>query len=64
MDEPRVTLLESTIRFWQPYTSRPLTQEDARQAVENVVGFFTTLQRWSTVAETPGANSRKEKEAA
>jgi hypothetical protein len=47
----RQDLLENTIRFWQPRSSRPLTREDARQAVENVVGFFTTLQNWSSAAD-------------
>jgi uncharacterized protein len=37
-------LLEETIRFWQPRTSRQLTPEDARQMVENVTGFFTVLK--------------------
>ena len=35
----RLPLLEETIRFWQPRVSRQLTDEDARQMVENVTGF-------------------------
>jgi excisionase family DNA binding protein len=46
----RSPLLEDTARFWQPRASRTLTQEDARQMVENVVGYFATLQRWSAAA--------------
>jgi hypothetical protein len=42
-------LLEKTVQFWQPRASRGLTHEDARQMLENVTGFFTTLQRWSEV---------------
>ena len=52
MAEQRSPLLEDTIQFWQSRTSRPLTHEDARQTVENIVGFFTTLQNWTAAAET------------
>ncbi len=37
MDERRAALLEDTRKFWQARTSRVLTQEDARQAIENDV---------------------------
>jgi hypothetical protein len=47
MDEQRVALIEQTRQFWQPRTSRLLTQEDARQMVANVTGFFATLQEWA-----------------
>lgn len=61
MDEHRAALLEETVAFWQPRSSRQLTGEDARQAVENVTGFFATLQRWAAPVEP---SDRKEKEAA
>jgi hypothetical protein len=57
MDEQRVALLEYTRTFWQARSPRKLTQEDARQAVENVTGFLTTLQEWAAAAETSGAES-------
>jgi len=60
----RLPLLEETIRFWQPRTSRPLTREDARQMVENITGFFTTLQSWSVVATTGSPKPEADKEAA
>jgi hypothetical protein len=60
----RSPLLEETIQFWQPRASRPLTPEDARQMVENVTGFFTTLQRWSAAAETRRTESEADREAA
>jgi hypothetical protein len=59
-----VPLLEDTIRFWQPRTSRRLTQEDARQMVENVTGFFAVLQRWSDAADVRQAHIEAEREAA
>ena len=57
-------LLEETIRFWQPRTSRPLTPEDARQMVENVTGFFTVLKSWSVAADTCPSESEADREAA
>jgi len=64
MAEQRGALLEDTIQFWQSRTSRPLTREDARQAVENIVGFFTTLQNWTAAAETRQVEPGAETEAA
>ena len=49
------SFLEETVRFWQPRYSRPFTQEDARQAIANVNGFFTLLREWS--AETAQLSS-------
>ncbi len=60
----RLPLLEETIRFWQPRTSRPLTPEDARQMVENVTGFFTILQGWSAAADTRPSKPEADREAA
>jgi hypothetical protein len=58
MDDPRLALLEDTRAFWQSRTSRVLALEDARQAVENVTGFFATLQRWAA-AESSRAEYKK-----
>jgi hypothetical protein len=46
----QATILDETVQFWQPRSLRTLTHEDARQAIENVTGFFTTLQRWAAEA--------------
>jgi hypothetical protein len=48
-DDPpsRESLLDATLAVWQPRYSRELSGEDARQIVENVVGFFEVLTRWS-----------------
>ena len=48
-------LLDDTIQFWQGHASCRVTQEDARQAIENVSGFFAMLERWATAAEATGA---------
>jgi hypothetical protein len=55
----RLALLEDTIEFWQSYSSRHFTQEDGRQAVENISGFFETLEQWAT-AESTEADGGKE----
>ena len=60
----RLAPLEETIQFWQPQYSRPLTVEDARQMVENVTGFFMTLQRWSAAADSRPLQPDAVKEAA
>ena len=57
-------LIAETIQLWQPHSERPLTGEDARQMLENVVGFFTTLQGWSIAAETREAEPKADREAA
>jgi ATP/maltotriose-dependent transcriptional regulator MalT len=57
-------LLEETIQFWHQRSSRPLTHEDARQMVENVSGFFTTLQRWSAAADARKSEPAGAREAA
>ncbi len=56
--------LEETLQFWQQRTSRQLTHEDARQMVENVAGFFTTLQRWSAEADARRSEPEGDREAA
>lgn len=38
--------LEATQLFWGARAGRPLTQEDVRQIVENVGGFFRLLAQW------------------
>jgi hypothetical protein len=60
----KLPLIEGTIQLWQPRSSRPLTGEDARQMVENVVGFFTILQGWSAAAETRQIEPEADREAA
>jgi hypothetical protein len=40
------SLIDRTIALWRPRLGRELTREDARQVVENVTGFFSTLHKW------------------
>ena len=43
---PSADLIQHTIRVWEPRLGCSLTEEDARQILENVVGFFRVLHRW------------------
>lgn len=55
-------LIARTIAAWQPRSSLQISSEDARQIVENAVGFFRILLEWdkaqrvgksSAIAPTP-----------
>lgn len=39
-------LIDETIEVWQPYYDTKLTDEDAREIIENVAGFFGALMGW------------------
>jgi hypothetical protein len=47
----RDELIAATIEVWQPHSERKLTGEDARQIIENIVGFFDLLIAWSAEEE-------------
>jgi hypothetical protein len=40
-------LIDRTRRIWQPRLGRDLGDEDARQIVGNLTGFFALLAEWS-----------------
>jgi hypothetical protein len=44
---PSEDLIQHTIRVWEPRLGRTLTEEDARQILENIVGFFRVLHDWN-----------------
>jgi hypothetical protein len=37
---PSADLIRHTIRVWEPRLGRPLTEEDARQILNSVVGYY------------------------
>ena len=65
--DSRRLLLERTLEVWQPRTCQHLTEEDARQIVENAVGFVTILRQWDTARrasqETPPTDGVTNKSA-
>jgi hypothetical protein len=50
---PSADLIQHTIRVWEPRLGRPLSEEDARQILENVVGFFRVLHGWDRNQHDP-----------
>jgi hypothetical protein len=46
-----------TRQVWQPRIRRDLTDEDARQIMHNVTGFFGVLAEWSRAAERLAADN-------
>ena len=49
-------LINRTRQIWQSRIGHEITDEDARQIAENVIGFFSILARWSRVEMTTPAN--------
>ena len=44
--KPSAELIKKTIDIWQPLSEKKLNHEDAREIIENMTGFFSTLKRW------------------
>ena len=38
--------IEKAMEMWQPRYRRRLSQEDAREILENAIGFFRILREW------------------
>ena len=47
-------LIEQTITVFESWTGRVISQEEARQAVENISGFFRVLQEWAEPEDKEG----------
>jgi hypothetical protein len=41
--KPSLELLKRTIEVWQPLSKEKLTEEDAREIIENMTGLFSLL---------------------
>jgi hypothetical protein len=46
--EGRPDLIQDTIRFWEGRFGRQVTPEEAREMIENVVGYFSLLAEWDS----------------
>ena len=53
---PISDLVEQAHAVWQPRIRHTLTNEDARQITENVIGFFAILGEWSRAAKPHPVN--------
>lgn len=51
-----------TRQIWQPRVGRDLTDEDARQIMHNMTGFFGVLAEWSRAATNDAAAPAKRTE--
>jgi hypothetical protein len=45
--------IKETLSFWQPRTTRILTEEDAREIDRNLTAYFELLLEWSTGERSP-----------
>ncbi|MFO7761688.1 MAG: hypothetical protein R6V20_08775 [Desulfobia sp.] len=45
-------LLDQTITLLENRTGRIISKEDARQAVDNISGFFRVLQEWEEAEQS------------
>lgn len=54
MAEYSSELIEQTISVFENRTGREISQEEARQAVENISGFFRVLQEWAEAESKEG----------
>lgn len=52
-----------TVEFWREHSQRDLTEEDAREAATNVVGFFTPYNEWRETMSDAGRASSSTSDA-
>jgi len=61
MQRPSQEIIERTKKLWQTLASRTLTDEDAREIIENITGFFQVLAEWhSDDQDSPPPLSERE----
>lgn len=41
-------IIDHTIVFWSDLSGKNITIEDARQAIDNITGFFRILESWQS----------------
>jgi hypothetical protein len=51
-------LIIKTISLFESRTSRATSQEEARQSLENISGFFQVLQEWAEAEGCEGGHAR------
>jgi hypothetical protein len=49
-------LIDRTLTVWQSRLDRDLSRENAREIVENVIGFFSILAEWSRAERLVATN--------
>lgn len=46
MDQQPIDLIETTRAFWEKRLERPVSAEEAREMIANVLGYFSLLADW------------------
>jgi hypothetical protein len=46
MGKSKNNLILRTVEVWQPRAGQSLSDEEARETAENIVGFFNLLLEW------------------
>ncbi len=44
-------IIKETCEFWESRTGQSLTDEDAREIIENITGFFKIIAKWDSKAK-------------
>ena len=55
-ETPADERIARTIELWSRRSTRPLTEEDAREIAENMTGFFRVLLEWKAKKATLGVD--------
>jgi hypothetical protein len=61
--ESHSSFTAETVAFWLEHSQRDLTEEDAREATANVVGFFTPSNEWRETMSDAGRASSSTSDA-
>jgi len=53
-------VIDITTDFWQPYYRQELTEEDAKEIIENSAAFFGILAEWERRAQEDDGLEKQE----
>ena len=59
MEESKKQFFEWTKQFWQTRAQKALSDEDGREMIENITGFFKILIEWDKKARDRTSASGK-----
>jgi len=58
-ETPAGEQIARTLEIWSRRSTRPLTEEDAREIAENMTGFFRILLEWKAKKRAPGVDRER-----
>ena len=58
MEESKKQFFEWTKQFWQARAQKKLSDEDAREIIENITGFFKILNEWKEKENDQAGSSK------